>query len=401
MSGRLGHRTWVTAAADAALLARREPRRTVVRLVATSFGLLVAVVLITLGASGRASVDRAFERWSERGFSVAVAPERAHEVWADRAGVAERLAQGRGVASVGPVLLRSDAVVSMAVSDPPLAERSLRETRVALTTPGALSALDAVTSTPVTQLPVDGVLLGSRLAADLDLGGDLAAGPITLEIDGHVLPVVGTLQRSPRRTDLLSSVVVVSPDPAFTGSDAAPDIGDLSYEVRTVPGTARAVAAMLPVAISPAHPEGIVTLEAPDLRALRRTVGAANYRSGALVATAVSLFGAAVVGAVGYGQVATRRHEIGVRRVCGATAVDVALLVAVDAAVVGLTGGVLAASLGSAVSTTLMQLRDLPLVVVWWPIFAAPVAGMLLGLGAGIPAAHRAARVPPRVALHV
>lgn len=389
-------------ASDVLLMARREPRRTLARLAGTSVGLLAVIILVTLTAAGRADVDRQFERWSARGFSTSIAPEQAEQVWRGRVAVLERTRGRREIAAIGPVLSTPDVPVDVSIGGQPIQRSGMR---VVQTTTAALDALNVRISPDNADQPLTGVYVGSRIADELGLGEHIAAAPVGIQVQGVAFPVLGEVERSERRSDLLSSVVIVedSSQPPLTWSNGplSTFAGDLAFEVRTTNGGAAAAAALLPVAIAPSHPEAVITLEAPDLASLRTQIAQAGYGSAVVASAAISLFGAIVVGAIGFVQVSSRRHEIGLRRVCGATGSDIARLLALDAMGLGLLGGLVAASLGSTISAIVLVARDLPVVVVWWPIAAAPAAGLWLGLLAGLPPAIRASRMSPRSALQI
>ena len=101
-----------------------------------------------------------------------------------------------------------------------------------------------------------------------------------------------------------------------------------------------------------------------------------------------------------------RRHEIGIFRSVGASRGDIRLLFLVEAALIGLLGGVAGVVLAAAsarVADRLLDrvLPDLPLLpqsffALSWPILLAGLSlGVLVSVLAAVPPAHRAARLDP------
>jgi putative ABC transport system permease protein len=111
-----------------------------------------------------------------------------------------------------------------------------------------------------------------------------------------------------------------------------------------------------------------------------------------------------VVGAVGIANVTLvtvleRVQEIGLRRSLGAGRRHVAAQFLLESTLVGLTGGVIGASLGVVTVVAVSAAKQWTPLLEPWLAVAAPVAGALVGLLAGLYPALRAARMEPVDAL--
>ncbi|MFC7647698.1 ABC transporter permease [Streptosporangium lutulentum] len=111
-----------------------------------------------------------------------------------------------------------------------------------------------------------------------------------------------------------------------------------------------------------------------------------------------------MVGAVGIANVTLvtvmeRIAEIGLRRSLGAARRHIAAQFLLESTLIGMTGGVIGASLGLVSVVVISATKE------WTPVLdvglalAAPVAGALVGLLAGLYPALRAARMEPADAL--
>ena len=94
-----------------------------------------------------------------------------------------------------------------------------------------------------------------------------------------------------------------------------------------------------------------------------------------------------------------RRSEIGMRRALGATRRHISLQFLAESAMLAAIGGVTGLALGAGATQIYASTKHEPFVVPLYALIAAPVAGFLIGVVAGIYPAARAARLSPTEAL--
>ncbi|WP_214109818.1 ABC transporter permease [Acrocarpospora catenulata] len=236
------------------------------------------------------------------------------------------------------------------------------------------------------------VVLGEQAAAMLGITRlDHAPAVFINDRAYTVIGIIGDL----RRERVLASAVLVPPT-------LGPDFGlkDVTRVlVATQLGAAELIARQAPLALSPSNVGELQVIAPAGPRRARD--GAQDDVNGMfLILGLVSL----VVGAVGIANVTLvtvmeRVAEIGLRRALGAGRRHIAGQFLLESSLIGLTGGVIGASLGMAAVVGVAAVRQ------WTPVLdirlalAAPVAGALVGLLAGLYPALRAARMEPVDAL--
>jgi putative ABC transport system permease protein len=209
-----------------------------------------------------------------------------------------------------------------------------------------------------------------------------------------VIGILGPIGRTDQQA--LAGAVIV---PWTAGTDAL-GLGTIStVVVVTTLGAAPMISRQAPTALSPNDPAAVQVNAPPDPAALR--TGVADDVSGLLLILGlVSL----VVGALGIANVTLvtvmeRTAEIGLRRALGARRRHIATQFLLEATVVGLLGGIVGASVGIITVVVISVARH------WTPVLdgrlaaAAPLAGAIVGLVAGLYPALRAARMQPVDAL--
>ena len=211
----------------------------------------------------------------------------------------------------------------------------------------------------------------------------------------HTLAVVGIIRDVEREPDLLSAIIV--PDgwarDAFTLS--APSEVHIDVEV----GAAQLIGSQAAIALAPNSPELLRVSVPPSPGSVRRSVET-DVNALFLVLGGISL----LVGAIGIANVTLvsvleRTSEIGLRRALGATRRHIATQFMFESAVLGALAGLIGASLGVLVIVGVSANRQwTPILDEWIPL-AAPFAGAVVGLIAGLYPALKAASIEPISAL--
>ncbi|WP_031163251.1 ABC transporter permease [Streptosporangium roseum] len=236
------------------------------------------------------------------------------------------------------------------------------------------------------------VVLGDQAARMLGVTRLTSAPAVFIEDRAYtVIGILGDL----RREQILSTAVIVPPT---IGADFG--LKNVTRVlVNTTLGAADLIAGQAPVALSPNHPDALQVIAPPS--PTRARDGVQDDVNGLfLVLGLVSL----VVGAIGIANVTLvtvmeRVAEIGLRRSLGAARRHIAAQFLLESTLIGMTGGVIGAGLGLVSVVAVSAANE------WTPVLdarlalAAPVAGALVGLLAGLYPSLRAARMEPVDAL--
>ncbi|SFK36551.1 putative ABC transport system permease protein [Streptosporangium canum] len=236
------------------------------------------------------------------------------------------------------------------------------------------------------------VVLGDQAARMLGVTRLTSAPAVFIEDRAYtVIGILGDL----RREQILSTAVIVPPT---IGADFG--LKNVTRVlVNTTLGAADLIAGQAPVALSPNHPGELQVIAPPS--PTRARDGVQDDVNGLfLILGLVSL----VVGAIGIANVTLvtvmeRVAEIGLRRSLGAARRHIAAQFLLESTLIGMTGGVIGAGLGLVSVVAISAAKE------WTPVLdarlalAAPVAGALVGLLAGLYPSLRAARMEPVDAL--
>ena len=239
-------------------------------------------------------------------------------------------------------------------------------------------------------------VIGRTAAAQLHISS-LANTP-AIFIGGQPFTVVGILAADPRLSQLNFGVAI--PESVALHLWGPPSAGTSAQMlIHTRLGAATVVAAQAPIAIRPDNPRLLSAAAPPNLAHLQHTV-TTNLNSLFLALAGISL----VVGAVGIANttlvaVLERAGEIGLRRALGARPRHIGIQFLAESTALGLFGGLIGASLGVVAVLGVTVEHHWTALLDPRIVLAAPIAGGLIGLLAGIYPALRASAMEPVEAL--
>jgi putative ABC transport system permease protein len=219
-------------------------------------------------------------------------------------------------------------------------------------------------------------LLGSAAASQLGISSSL--GNPGINVSGVVLTVVGIVSGSQQESQALLGVIV----PPYAAVVIAGAHDARRVIARTAPGAAQLIGRQGPIELDPYQP-GLVTAEVPpNPTTLRSQVQASLSTLLSVLSIAGLGIGFLAIAAVTIMSVAQRRSEIGL-----------------EAAGVGLLGGVLGASIGVLATAAIASGNHWTPVMNTTLVLASPFLGIAVGVLAGAYPAIRAARITPMAAL--
>jgi putative ABC transport system permease protein len=272
---------------------------------------------------------------------------------------------------------------------------------VTAVTPGLLAAAGAKLAT--------GTLFNqfhethAQAVAVIGAGAAASLGVTTLQnqpaifIGGQPFTVIGIIASSPRLP--LLNVGVAVPESTALRLWGAPPHSSAWMLIHTRLGAARVVAEQAPVAIRPDNPKLLKAAAAPSAAQLQRSVST-SLNSLFLTLAGIAL----VVGAVGIANttlvaVLERAREIGLRRALGARPRHIGIQFLAESTALGLFGGLVGASLGVVTVLGITIYRHWTALLDPRIVLAAPAAGAVIGLLAGLYPALRASVLEPADAL--
>jgi putative ABC transport system permease protein len=216
-------------------------------------------------------------------------------------------------------------------------------------------------------------------------------------INGQAFTVIGIIASSQRLSPLEVGVTV--PESTALHLWGAPPAGSAQMLIHTRLGAAKVVAEQAPVAIRPDNPKLLKGAAAPSAAQLQHSVST-SLNSLYLTLAGIAL----IVGAVGIANttlvaVLERAAEIGLRRALGARPRHIGIQFLAESTALGLLGGLVGASLGVAAILGITIYRHWTALLDPRIVLAAPAAGALVGLLAGLYPALRASLLEPADAL--
>jgi putative ABC transport system permease protein len=381
----------------------QRPGRSVLTMLGTVLGIGGFVAIVGLSQTANGQIDATFSRLDATEVTVTdTAAAQAHVPTLDFPAGADAMA-GRihGVVAAG--VWWDIRFKVAAVSAQPAAGRPVEQGLVVTAaTPGALVAGGAVLQSGVLfnqfhQSRAQNVaVLGAAAAAQLGITS-VASQP-AIFIKGHPFTVIGIISSAPQLPELSSGVAIPEQTALRLWGPPKPVLA-AEMIIRTRLGAAQVVAAQLPVALRPDDPLAL-TAEAPASGSgLRHTV-TASLNTLLLALAAIAL----VVGMIGIANttlvaVLERAGEIGLRRALGARPVHIAAQFLAESTALGLFGGLIGTSLGVVAVLAVTVHHHWTALLPPGIVLAAPGAGGVIGLLAGLYPALRAGTVEPVEAL--
>jgi len=381
----------------------QRPGRSVLTMLGTVLGIGGFVAIVGLSQTANGQIGTAFSRLdatevtvTDSAAAAAKTPTLDFPANADA-----RAGRINGVVAAGvwwTVALKHGSVSARPPGTP---SAGLRLT-VTAATPDALAASGAALRSGVLfnrfhQDRAENVaVLGPTAASELGITS-LVNQP-AIFIGGQPFTVVGILSGDARLPELHLGVIV--PENTALKIWGAPTSSNVAQMlVQTRLGAAQVVARQVAVALRPGNPK-LLTASAPASPAqLRRSV-TTSLNAVFLALAGIALF----VGAVGIANttlvaVLERSGEIGLRRALGARPRHIAVQFLAESTALGLFGGLLGACLGVLAGLAVSVYQHWTALVDPRIVLAAPAAGAIIGLLAGLYPALRASSIEPADAL--
>jgi putative ABC transport system permease protein len=269
-------------------------------------------------------------------------------------------------------------------------------------TPGALTASGARLAAGVLfnefhQARAQNVAVISQTAAT-QLGISSLQNQPAIFIQGQPFTVVGIIASDSRIPAMNLGVIV--PESTALRLWGSPHSGTAAQMlIHTKLGAAQVVAAQAPIALRPDNPK-LLSAAAPVSPAQLRHSVTASLNTVFLALAGIAL----VVGAIGIANttlvaVLERAAEIGLRRALGARPRHIGVQFLAESTALGLFGGLIGASLGVAATLGVTIYQSWTALLDPRIVLAAPLAGAVIGLLAGLYPALRASALEPADAL--
>lgn len=297
--------------------------------------------------------------------------------------------------SIEPAALGADIRHPLA----PTSDISLPPTVFAVT-PGWFGAME-IDVTPANAVEIFGstitghsVILGKEVALDI---GITSAGPgRQIWLAGRPFDVVGIVEHAGRKPLASRSAFVHS----STADELFPSLsGATDLVLRTAPGAAHGVAAVIPFALRPDRPGAVEVNTTLDPTNLRRGVET-DLDQLILVSSFLMLaFSTIAIANVIYASVIGRSGEIGLRRALGARRRQIVGLILVEGSVIGFLGAASGVGIGIFGSILVASIKGWEPVVSLSSAYHGLVVGSIAGTAAALWPSFVAARTDPAVSL--
>ena len=381
----------------------QRPGRSVLTMLGTVLGIGGFVAIVGLSQTANGQIGTAFNRLGATQVTVAdTAASRASTPTLDFPARADALADRiNGVIGAG-VWWNVPFKESAVSAEPPADQPSQIGLTVTAATPGALAASGATLASGVLfnqfhQARAQNVaVIGTAAASQLGITS-LTDQP-AIFIGGQPFTVIGIISGDQRLPQLNFGVSVPESTALRLWGPPQPGAG-AQMIIHTRLGAAAVVARQIPVALRPDDPQALTATAPASAAALRHSV-TASLNTLFLALAGIAL----IVGMIGIANttlvaVLERAGEIGLRRALGARPVHIAAQFLTESTALGLFGGLIGSSLGVAVVLAITVYHSWTALLDPRIVLAAPLAGAVIGLLAGLYPALRAGTVEPADAL--
>jgi putative ABC transport system permease protein len=390
--------------AVAGLLQR--PGRSALTMLGTVLGIGGFVAIVGLSQTASGQIGSTFNRLDATQVTVAdTAAGKASKPTLDFPSDADALVDRiHGVIAAG--VWWNVSFKQAAVSARPLSAQSGQSSQLSLTvtaaTPGALTASGAKVAEGVLfnqfheSHDQQVAVIGSTAATQLGIT-DLANQP-AIFIQGQPFTVIGILSGDQRVPQLNFGVSVPASTALKLWGKPQPSAA-AQMIIHTRLGAAQVVAKQVPVALRPDDPK-LLTATAPASPSQLQHSVATSLNTLFLALAGIAI----IIGMIGIANttlvaVLERVGEIGLRRALGARPLHIAEQFLAESTALGLLGGLIGASLGVVTVLAVTIYHKWTALLDPRLVLAAPVAGAIIGLLAGLYPALRAGTVEPADAL--
>lgn len=391
-------------AAEAARSLGGRPGRLLLTTVGTVLGIGSLVVTYGLAQTTNAELRRQLDPTQATHFLVEPEKERdssgaSRAITAFPSDADQRATRLHGVEAAGLIaeVPTADAAITTVPVNDPSAAQNLPPI-VFSSSPGLLDAIGGHIATGRTfdaghRSRMDRVaVLGKDAAAEL--GVSRVDRQPTVFIGTLAYTVIGILDRTEQRNDLLSSVLI--PDTTAHKDFQAPAGDELHLRVKR--GLGPLIEHQVPISLSPNSPDSFQPQVVSGSERAAQAQADTNFAF--LLLGIISLLaGALGIVNVTILSVKERTGEIGLRRALGATSRNIGSQFMVETGIIGIIGGLAGTALGIVAVVIIAVSQQWAPALDWWVALAAPALGTVIGLVAGTYPARRAARIEPATAL--